>query len=146
MNEHFMEYNDILNRIEEIKEKIILLKENIYNVKGVKYSELQKSNISNYDITYQLAEIEELENKLEELLIKKKGIVEHLEKEIENVKNDNYRRILRMYYISKFNLFEIADIMNLSYAHIKKLKRNAINEFMKENDTKWYQMIPKNTL
>ena len=136
INEHFMEYNDLLNRIEEIKEKIILLKENIYNVKGIRYSDLPKSNVSTYDIIYQITEIEELENRLEELMINKKEIVEHLEKEIENVNNDKFRRVLRMYYISKFNLFEIADIMKISYGHVKKLKRQAINEFIKVNDIK----------
>ena len=136
MNNHFIEYNDLLNRIEEIKEKIILLKENIYNVKGIRYSDLPKSNVSTYDIIYQITEIEELENRLEELMINKKEIVEHLEKEIENVNNDKFRRVLRMYYISKFNLFEIADIMKISYGHVKKLKRQAINEFIKVNDIK----------
>lgn len=136
MNEHFIEYNDILNRIKEIQLKLKLCRENIYSIKGVSYNDIPKGTNSGNDISYYLVEIEELENKLEKLKEKKDILRNEHEKEIEKVKDDRYRSILRMYYLDKVDIIRISEIMNLSVSHTRRLKSEAIAMFILQNDIK----------
>lgn len=136
MNEHFMEYNDILNRINEVQQKIIILKENIYNIKGISYDDIPKSSSSNNDITYFLIDIEELENELENLMIKKTKLKNKHEKEIAKLSSNKYKSVLRMYYLLKFDMFEISETLQISVSYAHKLKKLAVKEFMSITDTK----------
>ena len=130
MDNHFMEYNDILNKINEVQTKIIELKESIYSVKGVSYDDVPKGTGKNIDIVYFLAEIEELEIELMALNSKKAMLKKKHEEEIDKLKNCNYKSLLRMYYIYKFDKYKIADTMNISVGHFHRLKREAISDFL----------------
>jgi DNA-directed RNA polymerase specialized sigma subunit len=131
-----MEYNDILNKINEVQAKITVLKENIYSVKGISYDDIPKGTNGNADIIFFLIEIEESEKELEELKEKKNIIKSKHEKEIEKVNNDKYRSILRMYYLNKFNIIKIAELMGISESYARNLKKKAISQFMIENSIK----------
>lgn len=134
MNDHFMEYNDILNKINEVQAKITVLKENIYSVKGISYDDIPKGTSGNADIIFFLIEIEDSEKELEELREKRNDLKLKHEKEIEKVNNDRYRSILRMYYLNKFNIIKISELMGISESHARKLKKEAIHQFMIENN------------
>lgn len=136
MNNHFMEYNDILNRISEVQAKIIEIKENIYSIKGISYDDVPRGKNGAVDILYFLAEIEELEKELKELLDKKNLLRKKHEKEIDKLSNSKHRSVLRMYYLMKFDVYRIADTLKITKNHVHKIKREATKEFMILNECK----------
>lgn len=137
MENHFMEYNDILNKIVEVQTRIIEIKEKMYNVKGVSYGDAPKGGSNNIDIVFFLTEIEELELELYALNNKKTTLKKKHEEEIDKIKNEKYRSILRMYFIYKMNKFTIADTLNISLGYLSHLKKKAIEEFVSININKY---------
>lgn len=140
MENHFSEYIETLERIKELHGKIGVLKDAIYSVKGVSYDDVLKSPGSGgADISYYIAEIDELEAELETLQEKKKQLkAKHLI-EIGQVKNWKYRKLLRLLYIDNRSLNDAAIEMQKSPSHCRKLKALAISEFFREmsvNDIK----------
>lgn len=135
MDNYFMEYDDILNRINEVQSKIIEVREKIYSVKGIRYDDIPSSTTLPTDITYYLIELEELEEELEELKRKKLELRKNHELEIDRLSNIKYRSVLRMHYLMKLDIYKIADTLNLSVSHVRKIKKEASMEFMRLNDS-----------
>lgn len=137
INKHFYEYDDVLNRINEVQSKIIEIREKIYSVKGIRYDEMPSGSTLPTDITYYLIELEELEHELEELKNKRMELRKNHELEIDKLDNTKHRSVLRMHYLMKLDIYKIADTLNLSVSHIRKIKKEASDEFMRLNDNKW---------
>ena len=136
MKNHFIEYENILLKINEVQAKIIELKESIYSVRGIRYDDIPRSTAGNADLTYYLIEIEELEQELAALNVRKSELIKHHESEIEKVHDNKYKSVLRMHYLKKFDVGRIADTLNVSTSYAWKLKREAINAFKIANDIK----------
>lgn len=134
MEDHFAEYIETLERIKELHSKIGVLKDAIYSVKGVSYDDVLKSSGSGgADISYYIAEIDELEAELKELNAKKQQLkAKHLA-EIGKVKNWKYRKLLRLLYIDNRSLNDAAAELQKSPSHCRKMKRKATNEFFIAN-------------
>ena len=111
INKHFYEYDDVLNRINEVQSKIIEIREKIYSVKGIRYDEMPSGSTLPTDITYYLIELEELEHELEELKNKKMELRKNHELEIDKLSNTKHRSVLRMHYLMKLDIYKIADTL-----------------------------------
>lgn len=134
MKEHFLKYNDILNKINEVRYKIIEIKEKIYSIKGISYDDLPKGKGKNIDMIYYIADIEELEKELTTLVNIKNELKKTHEEEIENVKNERDRKILRMIYIHRFDIVKVSEILDVTTNHAQHLKARAVREFLKVNN------------
>lgn len=131
-----MEYDDVINRIAEVQTKLCVLKESIYSIKGISYDDIPRESSGNADISHFIGEIDELEAELEELKEQKDQLRSKHEKEIDKVKNNKYKSVLRMVYISKLGIYKIADALKISVSYARKLKKEAIDEFIIQNDIK----------
>lgn len=136
MENHFMEYNDILNKINEVLAKIDVLRDTMTSIKGISYGELPKGKGQSDSMIYYLAEIEELELGLIALKEKKNILRKEHELEISKVSNDKYRSVLRMFYLDKFDVRKIADTLDRSTSWVAHTKRKAIDEFILINCVK----------
>lgn len=136
MVEHFKRYNDVLYRINELSIKLIGLKERIKSAKSISFDKSPKSNSVVLDTLYFLAEIEELEKKIEQLKKEKDKIKERHEKEINKLGDIRYKSIIRMIYIEKMNINNVACALNVSISYARTLKSKAIIEFKSKNNIK----------
>lgn len=140
MEEHFKEYNEIINRINESLMQIKGYKEAM-TIKGISYSAIPKSTVLNADIAFYLGEIEEIEERLKELKEKRDALKKKHEQEIDNLSDNRYKTIIRMIYLEKLQINKVADVLEISVSHTKKLKRKAVEEFLRVNN----KLIPNDT-
>lgn len=132
MNNHFRAYNDIVNRIRIKNMQIMKLKEDWYNISGTRYDDVKIKGGKTPDIADQLHNIIEREKELSGLINYRNELRKVHESEIDVVKNNNKRSILKLFYLDSCTTKEIAFCLKKSQAHIKRLKREAIEEFMKK--------------
>lgn len=137
MREHFSKYNDILNRINELYVKIMLIKEKMHSIKGISFNNLPKSNGIVLDTSYYLSEIEEIESDIEELKKSKNALIKKYDEEISKLDDDRHKSIIRMLYIEKMTIYNVSCVLEISVSHARKLKRMAIDEFKLKNNIKW---------
>lgn len=143
MEEHFKDYNDIVNRINESLMQIRGYREAM-TLKGISYDAIPKSTTLNADIAFYLGEIEEIEEKLKELKEKRDILKKKHEQEINKLSDNRYKTIIRMICLEKLPINKVADVLEISVSHTKRLKRKAGEEFLRvnnkliPNDTNWY--------
>lgn len=139
MREHFKEYNDVWGRIKELRLKLETIEHDIYDIKGMKYTDMPRVTAPKDALLIMIAEKDEIEKELKAeqdklLRLKKK----HL-KEIAKVNDLKYRSILRSYYLDRVRKEDIASASNITIGHFYKLRREAIDAFKRANgldDTK----------
>lgn len=129
MQEHFREYDDTLNKINETLARIRGYREAL-TLKGVTYTDMPKGSGGAVDISFYLCEIADLEQNLKELRERKNQLLYKHSQEIEGMQDVRYQAIIRMYYLDKMSFVEIADILNLSISHVRKLKKQAVKMFI----------------
>lgn len=134
MLEHFERYNELVNRIRELEYKLTVIKNTLYGIRAVSYSDLPKVRSNeDYRINF-ITEKEELESEIAELQKEKNALYQKHLKEIEKVSNERYRSILRSLYLLKLTYEDIEKMMNLSNVSVRKLKSLAIKEFKRVNN------------
>lgn len=134
MLEHFERYNELVNRIRELEYKLTVIKNTLYGIRAVSYSDLPKVRSNeDYRINF-ITEKEELESEIVELQKEKNALYQKHLKEIDKVSNERYRSILRSLYLLKLTYEDIEKMMNLSNVSVRKLKSLAIKEFKRVNN------------
>lgn len=133
LDRHFKAYNDLLHRINDKNMELIQLKENWYNISGVKYSDVKSTGGKIPDVADQLHFIVEKEKELKALINHKEELRRIHEIEIDKLGNAKKRTVLKLFYLDKFTIKEIAVSLKCSDGHIKKLKRWGVAEFLEKN-------------
>lgn len=136
MHNHFKVYDDIIDEIRIKNIRLIKLKEEWYNISGVRYDDAPKGG-KQIDIADQLHNIVELEEDIKRRINYKNELRRIFENEINMVYNNNYRVILKLFYLDYCTISQIAFCLKISDSHCKKLKRRAINEFISKNRDKF---------
>ena len=132
INEYFKKYYKILNKIvskelelESLNRQKITISHN--------YSSEIKQNRTPKGLEIILIQIEETEQKLENLYEQKRLVKEEYIKDFEvKIKDETQKIILIAYYLDKLTTYEIACKIDKSTGYVKKLKQNAINEILKK--------------
>lgn len=132
MENHFKAYNEIKNRIRYKEMELMKLKEDYYNISGVSYDDVKIKGGKPIDIADKLHVIVEKEKDI-------KGLTNYLneirilhEREINIIEDNNKRTILKLFYLDNCSIKQIAYCLDKSEGHTKKLKRWAVNEFIKK--------------
>lgn len=126
--DHFREYRETVDQIEEIEYKLEPLKRKLFNAKSPSLSDVHYTQPK--DVTLVLiAKKDILENKLAKLKEKERSLYEKHIEEIAKVENKQYRRILRSIYLLGMSYEQLADIMNTSVDNIRMMKSRADKEF-----------------
>lgn len=133
MDRHFKAYNDLLHKINVKNMELRQLKENWYNISGIRYDKVQVQGGKTHDIADQLHYIIEKEKELKAVINYKEELRRIHELEIDKVGSSNKRTVLKLFYLDKFTIKEIAVSLKCSDGHIKKLKRWGVAEFREKN-------------
>lgn len=127
--DHFREYRETVDQIEEIEYKLEPLRRKLFNAKSPSLTDIHITQPK--DVTLVLiAKKDILENKLAKLKEKERSLYEKHIKEISQVENKQYRRILRSIYLLGMGYEQLAGIMNTSFDNIRMMKSRADKEFL----------------
>lgn len=129
VKEHFAEYNELCQIIEEKEFQLIMMKEALYSVRGVSYDDMPKGGGGGADIVRRIQSIDELQDELNEMRDERRSMQKKLSDEIMRLKNPKHRTVMRAYYLMRSSGKEIMRLMNLSESRVYTLKREAEKEF-----------------
>ncbi len=133
MEQHMRAYNQLLHKINERGMELAQLKEDFENISGIRYDRVQVQGGKQYDIGDKLARIMEKEEQLKALEDYKEELKKVHELEFDKVENLKQRTILKLFYLYKRPIKQIAYNMRLSEDHVKTLKRNGVKRFLELN-------------
>lgn len=128
MENHFKSYRRKLDEIRAKNMELIKLKEDWYNLSGVRIDDMPKGG-KPIDIADQLHNIIEKEKELTGIINYKEELRRIHEQEINTIKDSKKRTILKLFYLDECSIKQIAYCLRISEGHAKKLKRWAIEEF-----------------
>ena len=132
MKNHFAEYNDLKIKLAEYNSRIDVLKEKLYSVSGVSYDDAPRVRSSNGSIIYKIQEIDELVKERDEIESKLNLLyVKHVN-EIDVLKSEMQRSILRSFYLHRIPVKNIARSYGVTDNHISRIKSLAVREFKKK--------------
>lgn len=130
IDKYFLKYRKICKKIniketelEESKEKTI---------GSVNYNEKTNSSHIPVGLDQRLVQIENLEELIKKLYIKKEKIKSKHILDFEKLSKPEYEMILTSYYLDFVTIKRISIKMDKSIGHIKKLKREALNELLEK--------------
>lgn len=127
-DEYFSDYNDVLYQIKENQDKLEIINNEIYGIKGVSFSDMPKGTPNGDLLVIKIQQKDDLIKKINELLRKKDSLYELYCKDIDEVSDHRYKSILRRYYLDKQKMYQIARYLGLSTSHVMRLKREADDE------------------
>lgn len=131
--DHFREYRETVDQIEEIEYKLEPLRRKLFNAKSPSLTDVHITQPK--DITLVLiAKKDILENKLAKLKEKERSLYDKHTKEIAKVENKQYRRILRSIYLLGMSYDQIAEMMNTSSDNIRVMRYRADQDFKNCNE------------
>lgn len=133
INKHFEEYDDLFYLIKEKNMELIQLKKDCSSLTAVRYDDVRVQGGISHDISDTLSYIIDKENDLIELVKYKEKLRRIHEEEINKIEDIKKRTILKLFYLDKCTVRQIAGCLHLSDGHIKTLKRTAIKEFEEKN-------------
>lgn len=129
MDNHFKHYKTLLTRINNMNMELIVLKDKWYNLTGTTYDDIKIKGTKPVDIADQLHNIVEKEDRLKAVINQKEELRRIHENEINKIKSNKKRTILKLFYLDGCSIKQIAHCLEVSDGHVKKLKRYAIQEF-----------------
>ena len=127
--EYLKNYDKLNVALNNLKDEIRELKIDIKSVSGVEYSDLPKGAGINTDdriinLMFRLDKAQEEYKKTSRTLNRMNKVFDSFEK-IDN----NYAKILKKYFIENLTEAQIADDLEISYRHLRRLKQQAIKAF-----------------
>lgn len=103
----------------------------LYGIRGVSYNSIPKSTQPPKDILTRKIKIkDELVEEIDQLESDRKIMERKHINDIYRLKEDNHRRVMRMYYIDDLIIEKISNVMMLSENHVRKIKKKAEEEFI----------------
>lgn len=127
---HFQHYRDVVDDLKQLMSELQVKRENLYTLTGTSYDELVKSH-EHVGIDHFLKEIQDLEDKIKSKEEERKELYDDHSIEISELDNINNQRILTYFYLDRLSIDQIASILYLSSAHVKRLKKEAVTKFEK---------------
>jgi len=127
---HFQHYRDVVDDLKQLMSELQIKRENLYTLTGTSYDELVKSH-EHVGIDHFLKEIQDLEDKIKSKEEERKELYDDHSIEISELDNISNQRILTYFYLDRLSIDQIASILYLSSAHVKRLKKEAVTKFEK---------------
>lgn len=131
IDEHFKEYNDICNQIEEQRCKWTEINNKLYGIKPINYSGMPSGGgCGNEDKVIEFLErLDDIEKEIGILREKRKQKKEEHLKEINHLESLDSRRIMREIYLNRHKTEDLMNLMNYNRSSVFRLKNIAIDEF-----------------
>jgi hypothetical protein len=135
MKEHFREYSELYERINELDLKKYELENSMLGITGIAYDRIPSQPSGRDLLADKITELDELKAEISDLQAKKAVLYEKHLKEISKLQSEKHRKALRCYYLLKMDIPSIERAMNCTRTHFYKIKKQAENEFKILNDT-----------
>lgn len=129
ISEYFFKYKRIYRKIIEKESEYDELEEKYIN--ATNYQNEKTSSFVPKGLEQKAIQLEKISSKIEELYSKLEKTKEKYVKDFEKLSKEEYKIILTNYYLDYISIKKIAFKLKKSEGHIKKLKREAINELLK---------------
>lgn len=130
IDKYFLKYKNICRKISTKETELEELKEK--TIGSVNYNEKTSSSHTPKGLEQREIYIENLEDTIKKLYQdKEKKKVNHI-MDFEKLSKDEYKKILTNYYLDFVTIKKISFKMDKSIGHIKKLKREALNELLEK--------------
>ena len=124
--QHFSEYREVTNKIQELELKLEQINQKLY---GIRSPNLSDTHIAPKDNRiYLITEKDNIVKEITELNKRKLELYRMHNDEIKQVKDENYRRILRCVYLLRLPYEKIAEMMNQSVGAIRNMRYKADEE------------------
>lgn len=132
MENHFKAYDELMDRIRTKNMQLLKLKEDYYSISGVRYDDIKIKGGKPVDMADQLHNIVEKEKELVATMNYKEELRRIHELEINKIASGKKRTILKLFYLDGCSIKQIAYCLRITEGHTKKLKREAIKEFIEK--------------
>ena len=136
MENHFIEYYYIIDKIKEKYSYIRKMEEAMYSLGSITYDKVAGSNGEGRDTSYYIGEIDEAKKDIVELKKERARLREQHEQEISKLKSRKFQSVLRMTYLDEMRIELVADTLGMSVSNCKKVKTKAEHIFCIVNDLK----------
>lgn len=130
IDKYFLKYRKICKKINIKETELDEMKEK--TIGSVGYNEKTNSSHAPIGLDQRLIQIENLEELIKKLYIKKDKIKSKYISDFEKLSKQEYEMILTSYYLDFVTIKRISIKMDKSVGHIKKLKREALNELLEK--------------
>lgn len=132
IDEHFKEYNDICNQIEELRCKWTELNNKLYGIKPINYSGMPSGGGGDNEdkVIIFLERLDDIEKEIGILREKRKQKKEEHLKEINHLESLDSRRIMREIYLNRHKTEDLMNLMNYNRSNVFRLKSVAIDDFV----------------
>lgn len=136
IDDYFKEYIEICDDIRSMAIELKVRKDDLYSLSGITYEQSSKGTNHN-GIDFLISKIADMEHMIES---KEKQKQERYIKElkvIDQLEDKRERLIIKMFYLDRMSIGQIASILYISESHLKRIKSSAVKHFEK--------MIPNDT-
>lgn len=135
---YLLRIQDLAVRIRQRKEQAKELRSVISSVSGIRYDSIRVQSSASADgIPNKIIQLQTLEEKIEADIVHLQYLKNTAIELIFNLSNPVYKRILIMRYVDvdvfghMNSFYDIAEEINYSYSHTKRLHQEALDEFDK---------------
>lgn len=124
--EYLLRYKVIKKRIRNLKEQLISLRQVEESAKIQQLSDMPKGSSRQKDLSDLMVRIEELQEKINDEIVKSLKIKVGIEESILNIKDEDESAVLRMRYIELMDWIRISHEMKYSKRHTLRIHDNAL--------------------
>lgn len=131
IDKYFLKYNKLCRKIFAKECELENLQAKKTSLGSPSLSEKTGGSRNNKGLDHILIQIENLEIFIDKLYTRKENMRKKYISDFKKLSNDNYQIILTSYYLDRVYIKNIAVKLDKSIGHIKKMKREALNELLK---------------
>ena len=127
---YFLKYNNLCRKIHVKEIELENAKATKETLSSPNMSEKVSSSSNTKGLDYIIVQIENIELLINKLYDRKQKLRKKYISDFKKLTNDNYEIILTSYYLDKLSIKNMAINMKKSISHVKKLKRDALDELI----------------
>lgn len=131
IDKYFLKYNKLCRKIFAKECELENLQVKKTSLGSPSLSERTSGSRNNKGLEHILIQIENLEIFIDKLYTRKENMRKKYISDFKKLSNPNYEIILTSYYLDRAYIKNIAVKLDKSIGHIKKMKREALNELLK---------------
>jgi Sigma-70, region 4. len=124
----YKKVEDMLRYYNRFKKRIIYIQDNMDNVILKKISGISSMGEGNFEYKSDIEKKEEIKEQNQKQLEKYKILVQLIERGLEEIKNDEYYKIIELRYFENETIENISEILSSSIRSVKRHRNRLINE------------------
>ncbi len=124
-------YNSLKVSVENHKEQIELMKEDIQRVRSMTYDHINfDTNEVHRSVENEILDKKQEIKKLEREIQRNKVLIDRIDRSLEGILNEPDRKILKLFYMDDETWYDVAAEVGMSPDHCKRRRSKAIQELI----------------